>query len=587
LRRPGVIVGIAVAILAVTLWRLTQPVPSHDLRFTQVTFDPGLTGWPAISPDGRTIAYASDRDGNHLDLYVQQIPGGSPVRLTATDDDETEPAFSPDGTTLAYRSTKAGGGIYTVPVAGGEAHLLAAGGRTPRYSPDGRWIAFWMGDDISATAYVVASLGGTPRQFHGEFSSLRAPAWSPDSRSLLFWGRRFGVPEDLWVAPLESGTPESTGLLEGIAKADLGRGPFDDGTWSAEGFLFSARTGTVRNLYRCPLDRHGKASGDIIRLTNGTELMGDAAVSRDGRMVFSSGRQRFDIWGLPLDANTGKVAGAPYRITDTLAPTASPTLSDDGTKLLYGSSRNGFTEVWEKDLRTGKEFVAATSPEGASYGRLLKSGRILFVQPSVARNDVFLLDPSTGQSRKLASGARPWDVDSSEETVLLSGAGIDGLDLATGRRVPLVLPLKKAAVSEASFSRDGRWMLWLAEAGPQATRVYAARPRGLREIPPGEWMPVTEGNMRVDKPRFSPDGRLVYFTLDHDGIRDIEAVAFDPQSGRPAGQPFPVFEPRTPRLSLFGVSPQALEIAVGRDKLVMILCELTSTIWVADTVLQR
>lgn len=557
--------GIAAAILAVALWRHTQPALSDDSRLTQLTFDPGLTGWPSISPDGRLVAYASDRDtGGNLELYAQPTRGGSPVRLTTTGDDNYEPAFSPDGMTLAYRSTKAEGGIYTVSAAGGDPRLLAAGGHAPRYSPDGRSIAY----SDSAGAYVIDSRGGEPRRFHPEFRPLRAPAWSPDGGSMIFWARG-----DLWVAPLFGGKPEPTGLAASLAKAGLGDGPFDDGLWTSGGYLFSARTGSVRNIYRCPLDKSGKVAGDAVRITNGTELMGDASVSREGRMVFSSGRQRFDIWGLPLDGDSGKVRGPAYRITDTLAPTANPDISADGRRLIFGSSRNGFTQVWEKDLVAGKEWVAATGAEGASYGRLLKlSGGILYVQPAAGRDDLYLGD------RKLASGTRPWDADSTESTILIGGAGIAALHVRSGQRIPLLNAPEQTRLSQASFSPDDRWILFVSETADTA-RVYVAPARG------GAWLPVTDGASKAGKPRFSPSGRWIYFTLDRDVAREIEAIRFDSPGGGTVGQAFSVFRPPAARLSLLNVSPQALEIAVARDKLVTILRESTSNIWMREPVL--
>ena len=348
-----------------TLWRFTQPTTSTDLRLTQITFDPGVTTTPAITADGKTIAYASDREsGSNLDLYVQPAPSGSAVRLTNTIEDESDPSFSPDGDTLAFHSSKDGGGIYTMPAAGGLPHLLAAGGRHPRYSTDGRWIAFCNGDD--SAVYVVAHSGGSPRPFHPEFVSAGAPAWSADSRTILFWGRHENGADDLWIAPLDGGAAEPSGLAARLAKAGLSAGISDDYSATAAGLLFSARTGFVRNLYRCPTDRIGRTSGDIVRLTNGTELIDQAAASPQGRLAFSSGRERFDIWGVPLDGDTGKVTGAPYRITDTLAPTANPDISKDGSKLLFGSSRNGFTQIWQKDLAMGVARAALTVSNHAS-----------------------------------------------------------------------------------------------------------------------------------------------------------------------------------------------------------------------------
>ena len=65
-------------------------------RLTQIKQDTGYTGEPALAPDGRFLAYASDRAGEgNLDIRVQALGGGDPIRLTTDEADEDRPSFSP------------------------------------------------------------------------------------------------------------------------------------------------------------------------------------------------------------------------------------------------------------------------------------------------------------------------------------------------------------------------------------------------------------------------------------------------------------------------------------------------------------
>ena len=123
-------------------WRGRPGMSSAALQLTRVTADAGWTTDPALSPDGKLLAYASDRaTGENFDIWLQHSASGEPVRLTNWDSDETEPDFSPDGSRIVFRSNRQRGGMYVMAVLGGEPQLVAPTGFRPRFSPDGNWIA--------------------------------------------------------------------------------------------------------------------------------------------------------------------------------------------------------------------------------------------------------------------------------------------------------------------------------------------------------------------------------------------------------------------------------------------------------------
>ena len=151
---------------------------------------------PTISQDGKLVAYASDRSGEgNLDIWVRQIGGGDPIRLTRDTTDNEEPNFSPDATHIVFRSERRGGGLYIVPTTGGEERRIADDGRRPQYSPDGTKVVYWTGPadpfplkDGIGKIFVLDLATSTTRQMRPDFSAAVHPVWSPDGKKILFAG---------------------------------------------------------------------------------------------------------------------------------------------------------------------------------------------------------------------------------------------------------------------------------------------------------------------------------------------------------------------------------------------------------------
>ena len=190
-------VAVLLAVAGFVWWKTRPAPPNRGPGLTRLTSDSGLTTDPALSSDGRLLAYASDRAvtagaEDNLDLWVQQLPAGEPLRLTRHTADDREPSFSPDGTRIAFRSERDGGGVYTMPALGGDERLIAPYGRRPVFSPDGESIVYWTGVPLESRVavngkiFVVPALGGQTREVQTGVDSAGLPVWSPHGKRILF-----------------------------------------------------------------------------------------------------------------------------------------------------------------------------------------------------------------------------------------------------------------------------------------------------------------------------------------------------------------------------------------------------------------
>ena len=168
---------------------------------TRLTFDDGLQIGATWSPDGRFIAYSSDRGGK-FDIWVQQVSGGDPVQITKGPGQNWQPDWSPDGKYIAYRSEDGEGGLYIVPALGGAGleRKIASFGFYPRWSPDSSQILFrtyptWMVSDgtLCGGPFRRNRPRGYGRIWSRSNTSRMAAAWHPDGKRISFWAWEQGA----------------------------------------------------------------------------------------------------------------------------------------------------------------------------------------------------------------------------------------------------------------------------------------------------------------------------------------------------------------------------------------------------------
>ena len=437
------VAGVVYAVRQLTerLDTVRQP-PQRAL--TRLTFDEGFQGEPTWSPDGRFIAYSSDKSGN-FDICVQPVGGGDAVQVTKSPTHEWQPDWSPDGSQIVFRSEREGGGLFVVPVLGGRERRVSPFGHRPRWSPDGTKILFLRaastvgeGAFFSARVYAATLDGNAPYEVQADllrdFVRVRSAIWHPDGQriSLLGESRRSGW--GLTTVPLAGGAPVKSEPSDEL-KERFPVGMVSDVRWAPSGraVYFKGRSLGVNSLWKVAVDPQTlRWAAGPERLTTGFNDT-DSALSPDGRrLAFTVKSESTRAWSLPFDARTGKVNGVATPVTATGMAPGALKLSPDGRRLLYGGTRAGTSksELWVRSLADNRETLLTLNDEykaGASWSR--DGTRVAYhgrCSTCTGRDDlsIFVLPAAGGKEAVIASGAEElvWDWSADGQWLLVTSA---------------------------------------------------------------------------------------------------------------------------------------------------------------------
>jgi len=413
------LLALGLALIGTGIWlRVFHPgvTGGPPPRVVPLTTYPGQEIQPALSPDGKQVAFAwNGEKKDNYDIYVKLVDAGTPLRLTTNPQADYAPAWSPDGRYIAFlRWSPEGADVYVIPALGGPerklAQTAAIDAATGAASTEGR--LSWTPDGKSLaivdrgspkepnSIYLLSTETGEKRRLTvppaGYAGDVR-PAISPDGRTLAFV--RSSGTNDIYLQAVAASEPSAEARR--LTFSERGVSGFD---WTPDGrsILFSSNPSggyETYEMWRIPV-----SGGRPERLAFGDGV--DPSISRDGRrLAFSRSSSNSNIWRVPGPGATEK-GTPPTKLIASTRSDMQPQFSPDGKRIAFKSTRSGSPEVWVCDSE-GLNAVQLTSFGGPDTGspRWSPDGRwIAFDSLKESQRDIYVVSVEGGAARRLTTG---------------------------------------------------------------------------------------------------------------------------------------------------------------------------------------
>ena len=520
-KRAGMFGAIAAVILLLALvaGRYVRGGPVYEVTDAfQVSSDAGIELTPAISPDGKLLAYASGTLSRPV-IFVRQIAGGQPIRIGIG----LAPQWSPDASKIVFVDDK---GIAEAPAFGGAIRYLARHKGSnffsgPAYSHDGQRIAY-----ADRQSIIVADADGSnPKPILKAFDP-HAVSWSPDDSRIAFVAGNsfftYGLsslgnlsPSSIWIVGSDGADPRDV-----TDSTHMNMSP----AWSLDGdgifFMSSLRGG--RDLYYQRISG-SKAVDAAQRLTTGLSIHG-ISVGADGAVVYSLFNARVGIWTIPIPS-AGPVSVRQARtIISGSERIEAVRVSHDGQWLVFDSDRSGNSDIyrmkidgsgleqltrnpaddfapnWSPDdrqlffhsWRGGTRDLFLMNADGSNQAAIENTpshewadgwspdGRfVVFLsdRASPTQDEIFLMSVKGGQARKLATGGSPsWSPDGAVIAFGTTDGALHTIDPSGGSQKTVYRPGEHGGVREISgWSSDSKFIYFRADNGKELNIVRVNR----------------------------------------------------------------------------------------------------------------
>jgi eukaryotic-like serine/threonine-protein kinase len=390
-----------VAVIGVLVWVLLRgPTTNTTSAVVPFTSFAGVKSDPAFSPDGNQIAFNWDAGtGGKTHIYVKLVGAGSPLQLTRGAQNEWSPAWSPDGREIAFqREAGSGAAIYIVPALGGAERKLAdvSTQGSLDWSPDGQFLAVTDRASTGGTQsiYLVSTESGEKRRLTSPpqvYLEDASPRFSPDGRTLAFIRGTSFLVSDIYTQPL--------------AGREVRRVTFDNRfvvsiAWTADSrrIIYSSNRAGIFRLWTVPV-----SGGSPEEMPGaGGDTYAPVVSARSHRLAFVHLEVNQNIW---KSNGPSAAAAVPVKVITSTRTEADCDISPDGKKVAFVSDRSGTYEIWISDA-DGNNPIQLTSFRGPAGGspRWSPDGHwIAFDMRAGEHSDVFIIGAEGGSPRRLTT----------------------------------------------------------------------------------------------------------------------------------------------------------------------------------------
>jgi serine/threonine protein kinase len=353
--RWALALGVLAAVIptGLLLWLGTQTAPTPpEVRISRLTDLAGIEETPALSPDGRSVVFTAGVDGRRQ-VFVRLLAGGAPLQLTRDPVDHQLPRWSPDSSSIVYfspaRAPETEGTIWEISALGGIPRpVVASIGNADVNVTDGRLAFFRRANE--RIELVTASRDGAAVELVAQFPPARYylyPRWSPDGKWIAFQ-RGDSIRFDLFVAPATGGEPRQLTrdniMMQGLA-------------WlpDSSGVVYSSSRGnTMPYLPTSGLWQISLQGGAVRQVTSGEISYVHPDIAKNGAIVAGRMRLATDIWKFPADGSPVENVSRGVRLTQQTGQVLTPTPSPDDKEVAFLSDSGGHANLWVINTETSQ-----------------------------------------------------------------------------------------------------------------------------------------------------------------------------------------------------------------------------------------